>query len=188
MPGSSPTGSEASKKQTGFWAWLNSPLGIWFLTFVVLGSISVGYRWYEADQKKKAEKRSLLRKLDSEIALRLDNLNERLVKANPQHIDKVTENLSWSCFGEREWGYPEYKGVTIVSLVTQVVSIAESEDRPELLTAQEQFIELTRLARPGLSSRSPPEAQANYLESVRSIIRKVYIPRWQLRSLSERND
>ena len=179
---------EAPKKQTGPWARLNSPFVLWFLSSVVLAVISWGYAQYEADQRKETETRSILRKLDSEIASRLDNLNERLVKVKPQHIDVITNNLAWSCFGQSETLYPEYNGVTIVSLVTQVVFNAKPIDRPALLTVREQFVALTRLARPELSSRSPPEAQAKYLDSVRSIIREVHIPRWQLRSLSERND
>ena len=68
---------QANKNQSKIWKFLNSPLGLWFLSSIVLSGIAFAYSGIQDWRDRNAAEYELSRRLDVEIQTRILNcLNE----------------------------------------------------------------------------------------------------------------
>lgn len=116
-----------------FWKFLNSSLGIWFLSTCMLGGATFGFTAFSETQKASREKLISINRLDTEITARL----------NAVHItkNKKVSALSLLSLEEPEHSefpmsiFPEYKSRTFRSLLHELHSLIPAEEKQEIRNA-----------------------------------------------------
>ena len=105
--------NKRKKKSSGarIWAFLNTSLGIWFLTTIVIGFATWAFTNWQNNRYKEANNQQAIKQLDQEIALRLNHFNNtvnglvgfRAFSSSLASLEKPTNN-EFSING-----YPEYE-------------------------------------------------------------------------------
>jgi hypothetical protein len=124
------------------WTFLNSSFALWFLSSVVLASLTAAVTSYQAKHREQSRKAEIERRLDTEISSRI-GLTLRVVRleqAKIAHGDAqppgtaygTAESYLDNSFPNTSWDfsiYPEYKARTFRSLVFELTSIADPSER-----------------------------------------------------------
>src|SRR5579862_4598115 len=143
------------------WAFLNSSLGLWVLSSVVLAGLTTAYAHYQSNREEQTRKAELERRLDTEISsrissalagLRLDKVRiEQGERYQPEWIYSTAQSYLDNFFitdpsSRRDFSvYPDYRNRTFRSLVLELRAVADSSARQELTTvlaAYEQLLDL----------------------------------------------
>ncbi|MBS1744983.1 MAG: hypothetical protein JST21_02310 [Bacteroidetes bacterium] len=103
---------EQKHRSNVVWTFLNSGLGIWFLSTIILGLFTYSYNEYKENRKSNAEKETKIKQLDLEIENRISQFwvhLEPLIKRDYKNVidsnfalkDEVpydTINTLWEAF------------------------------------------------------------------------------------------
>jgi hypothetical protein len=115
--------------------WLNKPLGIWFLSAVLIGGISEGFKYFQTKQdqlrselqieeERIRTKRELVDKLDGEIALRLNRVRDQVLSFSRDKITTLNlENAGLIVH------YPEFRDRSLTSLMFELQSALQDLDK-----------------------------------------------------------
>ncbi|MEA2553047.1 MAG: hypothetical protein QOJ65_1223 [Fimbriimonadaceae bacterium] len=117
----------------GVWGFLNSPLGIWLLSSVVLGSFSFLFSQWQASAATRARQSEQAVRIRTEIGYRMQDYASHIAEAkeetNPtkrsalyESIDKIDYNPGFPLF-------PEYKDISIMALVLNLREIVPENDK-----------------------------------------------------------
>jgi len=71
--------AESKRLSQRFLSFLNAPVGIWLLSTVAVGLISLGYSKLQRAQKLEAHNRAIASKLDQEISNRITDFQRRII-------------------------------------------------------------------------------------------------------------
>ncbi len=182
------------------WTFLNSSLGVWFLSSIVLSGLSVAYTHLQSKRTEERQSRALQRKLDTEIGHRIFNTQTGLAVnrenvsrgANPGttrgayalvalYLNNQLQGVDYSVF-------TEYRTRTFPSLLIELSTLVDPVDAVELKGAIETY---TRIAMASSDARgdrpdTPPQAIAT-IDEIDALIRKELAkPRWAIALLRPR--
>nr|WKN38232.1 hypothetical protein K4G66_05900 [Tunicatimonas sp. TK19036] len=143
--------SLADKKQDSnpFWVFLNSGLGLWFLSTIVIGLFTYLFNEYKEDKRTNAEQESKIKQLDLEIESRISQFwvhIEPLIKRDERnYIDSTyslregvsydTLSILWDAFKNppsfnpklMTTIYREYDTRTTISLMIELATVLEQK-------------------------------------------------------------
>ena len=185
-------GGFLSDAPVGRWAktlsFLNSNLGIWLLSSVVIALIAFGYGKLETAYSEAANKKELIRKIDTEIAYRmklrtLDKpipLNKSLVavvcndpvslgnEASPFFALNTGENNPFYRWETKRYVYPEFKERSIFSLIWDLEALVPQAERKELTTFRTRLEQLRDSVESGAHNETTATLDALLLKRWRS--------------------
>ena len=130
-------------KTTGqkVFAFFNSSLGVFILSAILLGGLSAAAtKWFESHQRH-AQERETIRRLDIEIAYRLQQLPvlssgvityTQLHTAKGAVLGKAEYHPQVGKLGEFEPIFPEFLGRTLFFLIWELQRTLPPEQRPQL--------------------------------------------------------
>lgn len=172
---------EIAKPDRPFWSLINSPFVLWLLSSVLLASISFAYAKYDEKEKKNGEARAILRKIDAEMAIRLDHLLE-VVSDQTVPAMVLREEIMQTWTGHRGSLYSEYQSMGFFSLaVLAQMHASTKEDETEIRSARIAFdniwLELKKKV-----DWSDPNQQNAFAAKARPLISLAALPRWRLDS------
>lgn len=142
------------------WSFLNSPVGIWFLSTVAFGLISYSYAsWQKTDTQLK-NNFLVESKLDIEIANRLNQFQQSLNSNthSPSKRDIELARMGADFTGIKVyWAinrlnttkpiFPEFENETFMSLLWELHHVVPDEEKSEIVTmigAYKEFVAYTR--------------------------------------------
>lgn len=171
-------------------SFLNTGLGLWFLSTLAVGIISWSYGEWSHYQESQRSTKEIIRKLDLEIGVRLRNFDIQINNANnlkiyyvalwgleqPHGIVRGLPNTVFSEFSERSFR----------SLLWELYTLVPPSEKPEILGAlrqaqalAERGVQTIRLTE-ALSAEDQPIPSAE-IQAVKLIIKKEFnLRRWVL--------
>jgi hypothetical protein len=184
-----------------FWSLLNSSFILWFLSSVVLASVTTAFTYYQSSRGEQIRKAELEGRLDTEISnrislalagLRTDQKSIEHGKSYPANlIYRNTQSYLDNFFitdpsNRRDFSiYPEYRQRTFRSLIFELRTVVDSSMRPELtdvLAGYEQLLDLGSLedTKGGKTTRHQESLKA-VKNAVHLLDRQLTKPRWRSR-------
>lgn len=160
------------------WGFLNAPLFLWFLSSVVLASISFLYARHDEQQRKSQELQTVLRRLDAEMAIRLDHLIG-LVDDPAVTPSRLRLEIVQTWIGERGNIYPEYKSLGLFSMAALAQMHAQGTEASEIQSARLAFDRLWKGLKQDVDWRDPAQLET-FAAAARPLIRLAALPRWRL--------
>ncbi|PYI92450.1 MAG: hypothetical protein DME97_08980 [Verrucomicrobia bacterium] len=166
-----------------FLRWLGTPLGLWFLSAILLGSITEAYKTFQtkqvqeraradAEQAEERMRRELIRKLDAEIALRLNRVNDRVLAFAK---DKLT-TLDVEEAG-RIVHYPEFRDRSMTSLMFELQGSLEKAEQKAVRVAMGKWFILQHWeAHKGFAQQHGGWDALSFFEP---LLYDIYIERWR---------
>lgn len=148
---------QSSSKKKTIWEILNSSFALWFLSSVVVASITALYTWYTENEKEEAKKSEIQRHLDVEISNRMALASSALRRAQVTvgkggyikpvnvyltavgYLDNTLRDVDVSV-------YPDLKSRTFRSLVVELNSIVPSLEQDELKNIIGRYENLAEIA------------------------------------------
>ena len=131
----------AASRTSQFFAALNRPLGLWFLSSVVLSALGWAYASWEEDRAARAQARAEITRLDIEIYGRLRQSAQRLEAAtNAVGLREAVEMLN-----EGSGIFPEFEKRSFEGLLLTLQWLVPEDERAEIETARQAWQELQRL-------------------------------------------
>ena len=126
---------------------LNSSLGIWLLSTIVVGSVSWNYSWWTERRAREGQRRELIRKLDLEISNRIETLRQLLNSLTSVEDFQMALQLSEKPgMGMIALSVlPEFETRGLRSLLWELQSVVPPEARPEIARAMQGAQELAKL-------------------------------------------
>ena len=131
-----------------FWLFLNSAFCIWFLSAVVLGSITFFYSQYTSARKEDEQRRLIIHRLDTEIKSRLYYIAEQ---SNPDKFDVENfKNMLLSIENPEHSKYPigvfpEFKKRNMRALLWELHTAVSKDAKPAIKKALDAAFELREL-------------------------------------------
>jgi hypothetical protein len=138
-----------------FWALLNSSFALWFLSSVLLASLTTAFTYTQAKRGEQLRKAEIERRFDTEIssrislALRGAHFDQSRIahgaKYSPESIYITAQSYLDNSFTSSSSSlqdfsvYPEYKGRTFRSLVLDLRSIVKRSRQSALTSALEEY-------------------------------------------------
>lgn len=155
------------------WEKINSPIILWLLSSVLISGISFLYTKYDAGQRREAESRIIMRRIDAEIALRLDYLRSKLVSRQSISLSDLHFEIDTAFSGRKGNLYLEYQSIDLLSMLALAMLNVPEKDLDEIGHARDAAGRLTALldASPGYQPQ---------IELVQKHFHDLYIKRWQL--------
>ena len=181
-------GKEPSSRAKRFWTFLNSSFALWFLSSVVLAGLTTAVTSYQAKRSERLRKAQIERRLDTEISSRI-GLTLRTVRLERAKIASGQAQPPGTAYGNAEsyldnsfpntsWDfsiYPEYKARTFRSLVSELTSIADPSEQPDLKEAILGYDKLLDLA----FRANGAEDETTEAKSVIDLLERLTKHRWQ---------
>jgi len=161
--------------------WLNKPLGIWFLSAVLVAGISETHRLYQSRQaevkaeiesRKEAERArlELIRKLDGEIAMRLNRVRDSVLAFAKGKLESPDIDVAGT-------HYPEFRDRTVTSLMYELQSVLDGPENQSVRDALGQWFILQHWeAHKGFAEKQGGTFDA--LKFFMTLLSKVFIARW----------
>lgn len=176
------------------WALLNSSFALWFLSSVVLASLTTALTYYQSKRSEQLKMSEIEKRLDTEISSRialaqrgasLDKEriavhNEYLPEAIYQNVQSYLDNSFVTGSSNRlDFSiYPEYEKRTFRSLVFELRSIADPSARTELTDTLAVYERLLDLG--SRTSAKGEKATQQTVESALKLLEQLTKPRWLL--------
>lgn len=170
------------------WTFLNSSFALWFLSSVVLAGLTTAVTAYQAKRSEQLRKVQIERRLDTEISSRI-GLTLRTVRLErakiaggeaqgPGTAYGTAESYLDNSFPKTSWDfsiYPGYKARTFRSLVSELTSVADPSEQPDLREAILVYDKLLDLA----FRANRAEDEAKQAKSVIDLLERLTKHRWQ---------
>ncbi|HEV2133715.1 MAG TPA: hypothetical protein VGR47_05580 [Terracidiphilus sp.] len=178
------TNSSSGKR---IWSLLNSSFALWFLSSVVLGSLTAAVTTFNARSVREAQRAEIQRRLNTEISSRIQ-ASKAAMRVEEQKLERGQQSHpSWEF--STAWHYlnntftydgapvdfsiyPEYQKRSFQSLVYELSTLAGRETLPAILDAQRTFRNLEQLAdqaEVGEDQSSPADKNAALAAARKSI-------------------
>ena len=126
------------------WAFLNCPLGLWFLSTIAIGIISWSYSQWQANQVQIQEYQKQRRKLNMEVASRIQTFKNFL--ANAQNKEQLYYSISFLDDPEVDrfnlFIFPEFRKRSLRSLLWELNELVEKDEQADIneaILASEQL-------------------------------------------------
>ena len=181
------------------WAFLNSSLGLWVLSSIVLAALTTAFAHYQSNREEQARKAELERRLDTEISsrissslagLRLDKVRiEQGERYQPEWIYSTAQSYLDNFFitdpsSRRDFSvYPDYQNRTFRSLVFELRAAVDSPVRQELTTVLAAYEELLNLGSVESTPAQKTPGKDESLEAVKNAVElldhRLTINRWR---------
>jgi hypothetical protein len=161
-----------------FWSLLNSSFALWFLSSVVLASLTGWFANYESRRNEENKKVETVRRLDTEIANRMSqalaglHLDEQRIKQHPTFppmaiygniVLYLDNSFAHNHSNPRDFSiYPEYRNRSFRSLTIELNSLVDSSARIDLKEALAAYEELADLASIPKKILTDTEQQAEF--------------------------
>jgi len=165
---------------------LNSSLGIWLLSTIVVGSVSWNYSWWTERRAREGQRRELIRKLDLEISNRIETLRQLLNSLTSVEDFQMALQLSEKPgMGMIALSVlPEFETRGLRSLLWELQSVVPAEARPEIARAMQGAQELAKLRMTAMASatdaRTTP-VPAEVRDRVNTILNQTFhLARWRV--------
>jgi len=169
---------DRTRTKKPLWTLANSPFFLWFLSSIVLASISFLYAKHEEQQRKDLETHATLRKLDAEMAIRLDHLLG-LVEDPKVTSSTLRQEIVQTWTGQRGTLYAEYKSMGLFSLAALAQIHASGKEAAEIRSARLAFDRLWTALKKDVDWKDPSELDA-FASGAKSLIRLAALGRWRL--------
>jgi hypothetical protein len=140
--------SQDRSRRAKFWHALNTPFVLWVLSSIVIGSFGWAFSTFQASRDEKARSLELVRKLDTEIANRIQDaltslaaLGEQIKASHLIFDDHFMLAIPLAVLDRRPKSdlsdigaaiYPEFRERTFPSLVAELQRLISSSERPQL--------------------------------------------------------
>ena len=182
------------------WSLLNSSFALWFLSSVVLASLTTAFTYYQSSRGEQIRKAEIERRLDTEISNRISSALEGL-RIDKVRIEKGEWYLPESIYSHavsyldnffmmnssnpRDFSiFPEFQKRTFRSLIFELRSVVDSFKQPELTDALAGYVQLLNLGTIGNRTVGKTTGKDESLdEAVKNAIdlldRKLTKPRWR---------
>jgi hypothetical protein len=176
------------------WAFLNSSFALWFLSSVVLASLTTALTYYQAKRSEQSRKSEIERRLDTEISSRIDLAQrgarldkERVAQHNEYPPEAIYQNVQYYLDNSFMTGssssldfsiYPEYEKRTFRSLVFELRSVADPSARSELTDALADYERLLDLgSQPsGKGEKATPQTLDSVLKLLDQLTKRRWLP------------
>lgn len=143
------------------WSLLNSSFALWFLSSVVLGSLTAAVTRFNARTARESQRAEVQRRLNTEISSRIQaslatmRVEEQRVERGQQSHPSWEYSTAWHYLNNTftydgapvDFSiYPEYQKRSFQSLVYELSTLADSDTLPAIQDAQRTFQNLEQLA------------------------------------------
>jgi hypothetical protein len=145
----------AQAARTSLWGVLNSAVGMWFLTTVAAGAITLGFQWLDSEYKRQAEISQAVRRIATELHNRIDEIEERM-EAAVGAADVVAVLAQLDAGSVRV--YDDLKERNLVSLLVETEALVSASRKSEVQRAIHAARQLERL-RQHLKAGEPIDAR-----------------------------
>jgi len=123
-------------------AFLNSAVGMWFLTTVAAGAITTGYQWVDSGLKRQSEIRLSMARIGTELNNRIDEIEQRVsVASTTAEVLAVLNQLDASTIRI----FDELKERNLLSLLVELNTQASGGRKGRVQTAIQSARKLERL-------------------------------------------
>jgi hypothetical protein len=147
------------------WIFINSSLGIWLLSSVVVGLIVYFYNNNKLENELSANNAAIIQKLETETSNRLEQFKSALSSQEPSKIYYQKEELAYMIDGilvsdgtlaqkKPIYIFPEYKERTMNSLLYEIGRL--TSDKKQILTIKEARTILAKIQNSLLKMEDPP--------------------------------
>ena len=117
------------------WKFLNSPLGLWILSSIVVASLTWGFSNWQTSALEAAKRLQLIKRLDTEIVFRLRSGEKIIESAKTKEqlylaiitINGGTKHLNFD-FGV----FPEFRSRSMQSLLYELSSVVDKNVKPTI--------------------------------------------------------
>lgn len=186
--------NEPRSRPERFWRFLNSSFALWFLSSVVVASLTTALTYRQAQRGEQLRKSGIETRLDTEISSRIALAQrgslldrDRVARHNEYPPEAIYQNVQ--CYLDNSFRigssnrldfsiYPEYEKRTFRSLVFELRSVADPSARPELTDALAVYERLLDLG--SQTSRKGEIATQETVESALKLLDQLTKPRWLL--------
>lgn len=177
---------DPSTAGTRAWAFLNSSFGMWVLTTVLVGLATWGFTAWRDSVTRASERSTVVRRLDTEIATRLDRFVIRMSHLHSarqfgdalEALDRPDDNLYASS------AYPEYARRSLLSLARELREYVSEKEAPEVDRVLRNSLRLARIGAGTVDARVDsvagrlPINQRDLAEVKRLVGDSLRIKRW----------
>jgi hypothetical protein len=132
--------AESAQRKTfrkRIWAFMNSPLGLWFLSTVAIGMLTWSYSQWQANEAREKEDQQHARRLYMEVVMRIKSVGNLLANAQNKEqffgamsiLDNPTlGNLSFSIF-------PQFRNRSVRSLLWELALLDKAKELDRIESA-----------------------------------------------------
>ncbi len=161
------------------WRFLNSPLGIWVLSSIVVGVLSVLYTRWENHKTKIGELQAVIHKLDTEIIGRIDLMDSTLKDEGLDEID-FGETIRFAYSEAMDRGvFGDLQKCSLRGLILQLNALVPRSEKKDVRNALDAIERLKQLY-PPFPHRGGVSPDPNQVHEVRTIVEEeLWISRWR---------
>jgi len=136
----------ATTQKSRLWTFFNSPLGLFSLSSIFLGSLSFGY----GQLTRYLDSRRVADQLELEIALRIKELKRLTTGPDASRYSHVVyvslvNQGDVSKFNLRKPIFPEYEKKRTVSLLWQLSLLVHGQEKRDIVTTTQDFLRIDSL-------------------------------------------
>lgn len=167
---------------------LNSPLGVWVLSTILVGTVGfIWGRWESAADRRQEQAREI-RGLDAEVAVRLHRLAGDLARfaAEDGGTDGIKDTIERppARWADRNGSLiPEHRESNLLALFWRLEQLADDEGSAEIRKARSCLVRITQQDLPAIGDTEAPEAyfqrREDFAEQVGDILTTcAWLKRW----------
>jgi hypothetical protein len=188
-----------AKKPRSLWTLLNSSFALWFLSSVVLASLTTVFTYYQAKRAEQGRKIEIERRFETEInsrislALRGAHFDQSRIahgkEYSPESIyitaqSYLDNSFTTSSSSLQDFSvYPEYKGRTFRSLVSELRSVVNRARQSDLTNALEEYEKLLDLgSQQNGNEKATQQTVQSLVEHLGRLARAVGYPGYEVTS------
>jgi len=185
--------NKSRSRRERLWTLLNSSFALWFLSSIVLASLTTALTYYQAERSEQLRKTEIERRLDTEISSRITLAQrgalldgERVAQHNEYPPASIYQNVQSYLDNSFTTGssnrldfsiYPEYEKRTFRSLVFELRSVADPSARSELtavLAVYERLLDLG--SQPGKGEIATQQTVESALKLLDQLTKRRWLP------------